>query len=156
MGDLVTLRTFQDPSEAIVARALLEQHGLLAVTPEIHQYSVHPWQISALGGLRLMVRIEDLDAARALLDTAAAPAEAGTYETCPKCESANVVRFAHWTRAAYFLSGIIPPPQDAECRRCSDCGHKWQARPAPSFYQTVFLVFVLVALVLLLIRAQLF
>jgi len=67
MPDLVTIATFIDRAEAIIARSLLEAEGLFPLIPEAHTLSVLPHLIHAEGGYRLQVREEDAETARGIL-----------------------------------------------------------------------------------------
>ena len=63
MADLVTVATFLQRAEAMVARSLLESEDIQALVPEEHVMSTMPHLVHAGGGYRLMVR--ERDAARA-------------------------------------------------------------------------------------------
>lgn len=75
-ADLVTIATFVDRAEAIIARSLLEAEGLYPLIPEAHTLSVLPHLIHAEGGYRLQVRAEDAEKARGILrDAQIAPTD---------------------------------------------------------------------------------
>lgn len=67
MADLVTVATFVQRAEAMVARSLLHTEGMFALVPEEHVLSTMPHLIHAEGGYRLMVREQDADRAKHVL-----------------------------------------------------------------------------------------
>lgn len=67
MTDLVVVAQFQEVSEALIARSLLESEGLLAFVPEREALGALPHLMFGQGGYRLQVRREDLDQALAIL-----------------------------------------------------------------------------------------
>jgi hypothetical protein len=69
MGGIVVVRRFQDRFEAMVARSALEASGIQCWLPEIETVSVAPHYNIALGGCRLLVAEEDLEAAIAALQS---------------------------------------------------------------------------------------
>ena len=70
MADLVLIAEFIDRSEAIIARALLESEGVKAFLPEDNVMSTMPQLIHAGGGYRLMVRAQDAELAKRVLQEA--------------------------------------------------------------------------------------
>lgn len=78
MADLVLAARFLSAPEAMIARALLESEGVMALAPDEHALSALPHVILGDGGYRLMVREQDLDRALEILREAQlAPAEEG-------------------------------------------------------------------------------
>ncbi len=71
MADLVTIATYVQRAEAMVARSLLESEGMRALVPEEHVMSTMPHLVHAGGGYRLMVRDRDAERAKELLRHAA-------------------------------------------------------------------------------------
>jgi putative signal transducing protein len=65
-GPLV-VATFPLPTEAEMARELLEQNGIAAVLRDAGFVGVHPWLSNAVGGVKLVVPAEDARRARELL-----------------------------------------------------------------------------------------
>lgn len=88
MGDLVLLRNYLDPEEAVVAGSFLQSEGIPVFLGNVHFLTVNPMLRQALGGYPLMVREEDIQTAGALLSDveAVATAEAAAADVvCVKC-----------------------------------------------------------------------
>ena len=130
MASLVTVAIYYEPSEAFIAKSLLEQHGFTVFLHDRFYTQLNWGHIVALGGLRLAVpEPEAEDAAHLLsLATPVPPAEADAIDCCPDCGSDNVFRIAHWLSlliafgigvAAIFLA-------PSKRRRCRECGHRWR------------------------------
>jgi hypothetical protein len=64
---LVEIRRCRDQSEALVVRALLDGHGILAVMRGRLVHSVHPFSVGDAGEVTLLVHAVDADRARLLL-----------------------------------------------------------------------------------------
>jgi hypothetical protein len=74
VATFVTVRTFDTPQEAMVARGYLEANGVAAYLPDWHVATNAWYLVHALHGIRLDVHVDDADVARALLDeTSEAP-----------------------------------------------------------------------------------
>jgi hypothetical protein len=54
--------------EAQIVKSVLEADGLEVLIPDEHILGVQPLYANALGGVRVMVRFENLDHARRILD----------------------------------------------------------------------------------------
>ena len=65
-GPLV-IATFALPTEAEMARELLEQNGIAAILRDAGFLGVQPWLSNAVGGVKLVVPAEDARRARELL-----------------------------------------------------------------------------------------
>ena len=65
----VELRTCSWLHEAHFIRSVLEGHGIEVFMPDEHTLGVHPGLGPALGGVRVLVRPEDLEAAREVLES---------------------------------------------------------------------------------------
>lgn len=67
--DLVTLATFENPTEVFFARSMLQSAGIECFLPDEHIHGTtggfYTW---AIGGMRLQVRASQADDARALLE----------------------------------------------------------------------------------------
>ena len=145
MAGLVVLKTYLDPTEAIVARSVLEQHGLLVTIPELNHYSVLPMYLFALDGIHLMVHADDVEDASALLEFA----DDQGYEKCPECDGHRYVRFASYKVLLFLPFTVISPIQFLNWRRCGDCGHKWRAREVGTFHLLGFAAILLSFLLIL-------
>ena len=64
----VTVRTCRDLQEAQVLRSMLEAGGVQAFIPDENAAGLYPPQVLDTNGVRVQVRVEDLDLARELLE----------------------------------------------------------------------------------------
>lgn len=131
---LVTLEHFRDMPEALLAKGKLESAGIDSVLADGNLVRMD-WLLSnAIGGIRLQVRHEDLETARAVLHEPI-PAEFGDEalgETfiqprCPRCCSLDIGfekidRF--WTYGLWLLLSF-PIPVRKSNWKCYTCGIEW-------------------------------
>jgi len=68
-GPLV-VATFALPTEAEMARELLERNGIEALLRDEGLVGVHPWLSNAVGGVKVVVPFEDAERAREILGDA--------------------------------------------------------------------------------------
>ena len=130
MASLATVAIYYEPSEAIIAKSLLEQHGFTVFVHDSYYTQVSWGHIVALGGLRLTVPKPEAEDAAHLLSLAipVPPAEADAIDCCPVCASDDVCRYAHWLNllVAFCTSvGANFVVWSKRCR-CRDCGHRWR------------------------------
>jgi len=78
-GPLV-VATFALPTEAEMARGLLESNGIQARLRDDGLVGVHPWLSNAVGGVKVVVPAQDAERAREILDDAGE----GSESTGPK------------------------------------------------------------------------
>lgn len=64
---LVELRAYNDNVEAYIAKGVLESNGIVCILNNEIMSSVYPLTLSSIGGIRLLVRREDLDRAEEIL-----------------------------------------------------------------------------------------
>ena len=130
MAGLVTLKIFNDLSEAEVARSLLDYNGILAFLPDRAVASTVWYLTHAVGGVRLQVPERDLETARSLLGERDDILAEGGVEQCPECGSGDVFRRASLVAgiAAFLLAGMPFFLRRGE-RYCRQCRHKWRAEP---------------------------
>jgi hypothetical protein len=130
---LVTVRRYRDLSEAIVGRATLESAGIFCFLQDENFLRLDWGAAIALGGLRLQVRPQDVQAAEELLSQPIP--ESIEYESraeylqphCPRCGSIEIT-FEGSDRSAALVSTFVlavPLPLGAESWRCHACGCRW-------------------------------
>ena len=140
---MITVARYFEPSEAHVVRALLESAGLRAVVADDHLVTANYPLSTALGGVRVQVPAEHLEAARELVAAYASgelqrelEAEVGDQpEACPACGAAGSTgRVSAGTKllaVAVFAFGAATFPTRESERKCSACGHTWSATGDP-------------------------
>ena len=104
-SDSVVVRAFTHPHEAHLACSALEAAGLDATVADENIVAAD-WLVSnAVGGVKVLVRAEDVPAARAVLDGAAdiemgddsefpVDTDQGGSDRCPRCGSEAVAQVA--------------------------------------------------------------
>ena len=130
---LVTVRRYRDPSEAMVARSVVESAGLYCFLRDENLVRMD-WQISNfIGGISLQVHEEDATTAAELLGQAVPGSisfEGGpefVQPRCPRCGSIEIT-FEGKNRSAAMLSTFalgLPLPLGHESWRCEACGCRW-------------------------------
>jgi hypothetical protein len=69
-GSSLVVATFTLPTEAEMARELLESNGIDALVRDAGLVGVHPWLSNAVGGVKLVVSSDDAELAREILEDA--------------------------------------------------------------------------------------
>jgi hypothetical protein len=134
---LVTLQSFRDIPEALLAKGRLESAGIDCVLADGNLIRMD-WLLSnAIGGVRLQVDKNELESARAILDEPIPPEltdeELGEpYEQprCPRCYSLDIGfekidRF--WTYSLWLLLSF-PIPIGKNNWKCYTCGAEWEEK----------------------------
>lgn len=125
-----TIATFSKPEEAHLFRTRLEAADIPAFVHDEHVVQMDWLMSNFIGGVRVRVRSEDLERARAFL------AEDSTFDlpgaeavSCPACGSTSVAQDQFRRRLSFlsifFLRLPLPVPRDRW--RCTACGRKFQA-----------------------------
>ena len=136
---LVPVASYASPIEAHLARSRLEAAGLQAFVADEHIVAVHWLCSSAVGGVKVQVRLRDLDAARRLLEAPAIrSSRSARFVTddlsaprCPRCGSLEVER--RYARRLSLASAMLlgfPLLWPRRRARCRTCGAHWRVRHA--------------------------
>ncbi|WP_242926978.1 putative signal transducing protein [Pontibacter vulgaris] len=141
---LITIATFNEPTEAHIVKGRLEAEGIPCFLGDEHIVSAQPFYSVAVGGVKLRVTEGDAEEARALL----AHIQGGTGEyilddnielappmqehvpvsTCPNCGSEHVAE-EKYSKTVFSLSYLLlgfPIPFLNRQYKCYDCGFVWQ------------------------------
>jgi len=129
---LVTLRTFRDLPEALLAKGSLESAGIECSLGDDNMVRLDWFYSNAIGGIKLLVRGEDVDTAEQVL-TQPIPehfevSDVGDFEQprCPKCGSLDV-NFQESDPAAYLSIAVnVPLPFRRRAWRCRACNEEWE------------------------------
>ncbi len=134
LPSLVTLQHFRDIPEALLAKGKLESAGIDCLLADGNLVRMD-WLLSnAIGGIRLQVRQQDLESARALLNEPIPPefgdealGEPFIQPRCPRCCSLDIGfermdRF--WTYGLWLLLSF-PIPVRKDHWKCYTCGVEW-------------------------------
>jgi hypothetical protein len=134
---LVTLRRFRDLPEALAAKGALDSAGIECTLADDNIVRMDWFFSNLMGGVKLQVAPEDVDAALALLDepppSSVEVQGEGEVELprCPKCGSMDIAFQALNEPVAYSTMFIgVPIPAHYKGWYCSNCKHKWDDAPA--------------------------
>jgi DNA-directed RNA polymerase subunit M/transcription elongation factor TFIIS len=120
----VTLQRFRDLPQALLAKGSLESAGLQAYVIDDNMVRMDWFISNSLGGIKLQVHPEDVEAATAILNQPIPESleveGVGDYEQprCPKCHSLDV---SYRERLRSLLSG-----RDTVAWTCATCGNEWE------------------------------
>jgi hypothetical protein len=115
-----------------MARSALEQAGIACALADENINAVYPLYGQLSGGIKLMVREADFEAAREVLIKLLSKDErddAGSDPThCPECDSSNIVRrkFFGWILLAVLLGVEAAWMLFPRRWKCKDCGNCWR------------------------------
>ena len=136
-SELAVVRAFSLPLEAHLACSALHAAGLEARVADQDMVTAD-WLLSnAIGGVKVLVRAEDLATAREVLENIASVSdddavdgmsdvEDAAQDVCPQCGGRTWVSVTHGKRLAVLSWMVISFPLFPVWRRwrCSDCGHE--------------------------------
>ncbi len=125
MARITTARTFYDLSEALVAKALLEQHGIVVFLFDAGYVTINWPHMFAVGGLRLAVLDTELDATTAILSSKNDDEIGDDSDRCPSCRSGDVMRLKSWLGGLLGLWAAAPLLWPTRRRACRECGNRW-------------------------------
>jgi len=129
--DLVTVRSFRDLSEAIVARNAIESAGIFCILQDENFARVYSsWESNWMGGLRLQVDASDVEAAEAILtqppgNIKFADEPAFEQPSCPRCKSDEICLAGSTRGFALGTAKLLPIPADSDAWICEHCGLAW-------------------------------
>jgi hypothetical protein len=133
------LRRYRDLTEALVAKSILDSAGIESFLADDNLVRMDWLYSNLIGGVKLLVRPQDADAANELLDESA-PAQfdvegLGAYQQpqCPKCGSMDVSDNLQnrYVKAAGFIAGL-PLKSTRPGWSCTSCGNNWDDQNVPS------------------------
>jgi hypothetical protein len=139
MGDLVTVATYTGPIEAHIAKGRLESEGIAVFLADEHHVWANWVYSNALGGVKLLVAVENVDQAQTILQKHSdGEFEADLQqefpglkeEECPHCGSKDFKStLSLWSLGLVILTlGLVSVifPLRQENRICLTCRHKWK------------------------------
>jgi hypothetical protein len=125
---LVTIETFRDLSEALLAKGRLEAAEIDSCLADENLVRMDWFLATAVGGIKLKVPEEQAEEAFRVLFTDKYKVPAAGEPKCPKCGSAdvNVVDPDKGFRLAALILFALPTPRVEEVHwKCSRCGAAW-------------------------------
>jgi hypothetical protein len=138
-NDLVTLRQFRDLPEALLAKGSLESAGIESQLVDDNMIRLNWFISNLLGGIKLKVHAEDLEAANEILNQPIPETieidGAGSYAQpkCPRCQSLDI-SFRELDKFFSYGSAYvgIPVPVHRKAWTCRACGNEWEDEDAAS------------------------
>lgn len=106
--ELVTLTMAATASEAYVLKGVLEGAGIPCMLADEMLSTIHPSVSHAMGGIRILVHVQNFETARAVLSSA----DTGRLLQCPECGSL----------ALEPVTDADSSAGDIVAYRCLDCG----------------------------------
>jgi hypothetical protein len=127
----VRVARFRDLPEAEIAKSVLDSAGIESFLAEENIVRLDWFYSNLVGGIKLLVRAEDADAARQLLEQNVPEkfeADGEEYEQprCPQCQSWDVAFDGldrPITYAVLYLG--LPVPVTNRGWKCRACGYRW-------------------------------
>jgi hypothetical protein len=132
--NLITVKTYSYDHETLLVEPKLKAAGIEYHLADQKTVAIDPLVSNAIGGIKLQVRPEDEERARALLaeiesnsnesklgDVIAVSGQKfeKTLDECPKCDSEEVFIYK-----LSVLEGLFMPFKKRE-RYCNNCSHRW-------------------------------
>jgi len=128
-----TIATFSKPEEAHLFRTRLEAAGIPAYVQDEHFVQLDWLYSNAIGGVRVQISDEDIDAARDFLVNDAPQAAPDAVDVlCPKCGSGKTAP-DELPRRISFLSLLlfhVPLLFGRHRWKCAACQHVFSSPPA--------------------------
>jgi len=133
--DLVTIAQFRDLPEALLAKGKLESAGISAWLLDDNVVRMDWFWANAVGGVKLRVRVEDVESAQQLL--AIGPVESLRDERtgervmqprCPRCGSLDIAFGKHDSGIKLLLLwafGLPLPSLSSPYWKCAHCSSRW-------------------------------
>ncbi len=130
---LVPIRRFRDLPEALLAKGCIESAGIECYLRDDNMVRLDWFISNFIGGIKLVVRPEDAENARRLLDEPILEGMyvhgVGLYEQprCPMCQSLDV-NFRELDRPIAYLSAFlsVPIPVQRKAWKCRACDAEWE------------------------------
>lgn len=128
--ETIILKRFDSPVEANIVKGYLESNAVFCFLQDEHSIGLNPLYSNALGGIKLMVRVEDELRAQELL--ASSEADYKTKYQCPQCGSSDIhfitdrKNKANWF--SIFLSLLLGSPMYVKKKyECSICKNVFES-----------------------------
>jgi hypothetical protein len=138
MRRMVTIRQFRDLPEALLAKGSLDSAGIECALMDDNIVRLDWFWSNLMGGIKLQVDPEDVDAANDILDQPIPDSfdasGTGDYQQplCPKCQSLDV-SFQELNKPVAYISAYLglPLPVRHRAWRCRSCHVEWEDDGAP-------------------------
>jgi hypothetical protein len=133
LNDAVTVRQFRDLPEALLAKGSLESAGIQSYLVDDNTIRMDWFWSNLLGGIKLKVQPEDVDAANEILNQPIPETleieGIGEYEQprCPQCQSLDV-SYRELNKFVSYGSAYVgvPIPVHNKAWTCHACHNEWE------------------------------
>lgn len=137
LNETITLRKYRDLPEALFAKGALDSSGIQSYLVDDNMVRVDWFWSNLLGGIKLKVRPEDVEAATEILNQPIPERleidGVGEYEQpkCPKCQSLDV-SYRELNKLVSYGSAYVglPIPVHHEGWCCHACHNEWEEEAA--------------------------
>jgi ribosomal protein S27AE len=125
----ITVATFRYPVEAHLAKSKLESEGIEVYVADENIVAINWLYSNAVGGVKVQVREDEADRARALLQAPQPERRRGAGKIallpCPKCGSAGVSleRQGRVLEVVWLVLFFLPIARPRHRWRCAKCGY---------------------------------
>jgi len=131
-ADYIMLRRYRDLPEAVIVKSILDAERIDCVLSDENLVRMDWFWSGLLGGVKLWVRQQDLEAAKELIDQNAPEnfdvegVGAFSQPHCPQCQSIDI-SFRELNKRVAFVSAYfgLPIPLKRRGWKCHACGHSW-------------------------------
>ena len=136
----VMIRRYQDLPDALLSKSILDSAGIESFLGDENLVRIDWFYSNLVGGIKLLVRAQDAEAARKLL-AQETPEKfdvdgVGEYKQprCPRCQSMDVAFDELNKRIAYggMLVASLPITITSDHWKCHSCGYEWEDDEEPS------------------------
>jgi hypothetical protein len=137
-----TIRQYRDQAAAMMARSVLESAGIACLLRDENTVGMDWLWSNLMGGIRLQVAEEDVEAAEALLsqpipESIAVEGEADFDQPhCPRCGALDIsvvnVNTKVGAASMLILGFPVQSPIARDTWLCDKCGCRWVDEPDPS------------------------
>jgi hypothetical protein len=132
------VRRFRDLPEATLAKGALDSAGIENHLADENMVRLDWFISNLLGGVKLVVKPEDLESAQHILDEPIpadieySEGENFTQPACPQCGSLEISSqdMAKGVALATLYVTALPLPVSTRKWRCENCGNSWTEEPA--------------------------
>ena len=128
--DFVILQSFNDYMDAHLLMGRLESEGIECWLQDEHTVTINPVWTNAVGGIKLMVKEEDLPRAMEIFRETKNNRKQAIE--CPNCKGHNIELVSSPRKASNWISAIFgfmfvnyAMPVD-KVNHCFDCGHEFE------------------------------
>lgn len=129
---VVTIRTFRDLPEALLAKGSLQSAGIECMLGDDNMVRMDWFYSNAIGGIKLLIKAEEAESAEQILSHPIPEhfdvTDVGVFEQpkCPHCGSLDI-NFRELQSSAYLSMALsVPIPFHRRAWRCHACDVEWE------------------------------